>query len=115
VRLSATLANQARGPGYQVPFADRIKHGGGVPTMAVGLILDGVQAEAIVREGRADLIAIGRQAMFDPFWAHHAAQQLEADVHFERWDPSAGWWLDKRVGGLAMVGYDSSGKPKGTT
>jgi 2,4-dienoyl-CoA reductase-like NADH-dependent reductase (Old Yellow Enzyme family) len=115
VRLSATLANQARGPGYQVPFADRIKHGGGVPTMAVGLILDGLQAESIVREGRADLIAIGRQAMFDPFWAHHAAQQLEADAHFERWDPSAGWWLDKRVGGLAMVGYDSSGKPKATT
>jgi 2,4-dienoyl-CoA reductase-like NADH-dependent reductase (Old Yellow Enzyme family) len=83
--------------------------------MAVGLILDGVQAEAIVREGRADLIAIGRQAMFDPLWAHHAAQQLEADAHFERWDPSAGWWLDKRVGGLAMVGYDSSGKPKATT
>jgi hypothetical protein len=35
-------------------------------------------------------------------------------VHFERWDPSAGWWLDKRVGGLAMVGYDSTGKPKAT-
>ncbi len=80
--------------------------------MAVGLILDGPQAEKILREDRADLIAIGRQAMFDPFWAHHAAQQLGADTRFEKWDPSAGWWLDKRVGGLAQVGYDSSGLRK---
>lgn len=112
LRVSATLSNQARGPGYQVPFADRIKHEGGIPTMAVGLILDGPQAEKILREDRADLIAIGRQAMFDPFWAHHAAQQLGADTQFEKWDPSAGWWLDKRVGGLAQVGYDSSGLRK---
>jgi 2,4-dienoyl-CoA reductase-like NADH-dependent reductase (Old Yellow Enzyme family) len=78
--------------------------------MAVGLILDGPQAEAIIRNDQADLVAIGRQAMFDPFWPHHAAQTLKSDTHFEAWDPSAGWWLDKRVGALAMVGYDSSGK-----
>jgi 2,4-dienoyl-CoA reductase-like NADH-dependent reductase (Old Yellow Enzyme family) len=111
LRTSATLANQARGPGYQVPFAERIRREGGVPTMAVGLILDGPQAEAIIRNDQADLVAIGRQAMFDPFWPHHAAQTLKSDTHFEAWDPSAGWWLDKRVGALAMVGYDSSGKP----
>jgi 2,4-dienoyl-CoA reductase-like NADH-dependent reductase (Old Yellow Enzyme family) len=110
LRTSATLANQARGPGYQVPFAERIRREGGVPTMAVGLILDGPQAEAIIRNDQADLVAIGRQAMFDPFWPHHAAQTLKSDTHFEAWDPSAGWWLDKRVGALAMVGYDSSGK-----
>ncbi|MEI6114165.1 MAG: NADH:flavin oxidoreductase/NADH oxidase [Burkholderiales bacterium] len=112
LRLSATLQNQTRGPGYQVPFADRIKHGAGMLTMAVGLILDGLQAEAIIREDHADFVAIGRQAMYDPFWPHHMAQQLGADPGFEKWDPSAGWWLQKRVSALELIGYDSGGIPK---
>ena len=52
-------------------------------TMAVGLILDGPQAEAILQAGDADLIAIGRQALFDPFWALHAAQELGCDADFD--------------------------------
>ena len=58
-----------------------------MPTMAVGLILDGPQAEAILQAGDADLIAIGRQALFDPFWALHAAQDLGCDADFEMWTP----------------------------
>ena len=50
------------GPGYQVPFAARAKAEAGISTMAVGLILGALQAEAILKEGHADLIAIGRQA-----------------------------------------------------
>jgi 2,4-dienoyl-CoA reductase-like NADH-dependent reductase (Old Yellow Enzyme family) len=112
LRASATLQNQGRGPGYQVPYARRIKSGAQIPTMAVGLILDGKQAEQIISSNSADFVAIGRQAMYDPFWGHHAAQQLDADPDFVRWDPSAGWWLQKRVAALDMVGYNSGGTLK---
>ena len=51
----------------------------GIPTMAVGVILDGPQAEAILQAGQADLIAIGREVLTDPHWALHAAQALGED------------------------------------
>jgi 2,4-dienoyl-CoA reductase-like NADH-dependent reductase (Old Yellow Enzyme family) len=86
--------------GFQVPFAAAIKRGACIPTMAVGLILDGPQAEAILQAGDADLIAIGRQALYDPFWALHAAQELGCDSSFEMWTPEYGWWLDKRKNNL---------------
>jgi len=89
-----------RTPGFQVPFASAIKRGAGIPTMAVGLILDGPQAEAILQAGDADLIAIGRQALYDPFWALHAAQELGCDSRFEMWNPEYGWWLEKRKNNL---------------
>jgi 2,4-dienoyl-CoA reductase-like NADH-dependent reductase (Old Yellow Enzyme family) len=86
--------------GFQVPFAAAIKRGAGIPTMAVGLILDGPQAEAILQAGDADLIAIGRQALYDPFWPVHAAQELGCDTSFDMWNPEYGWWLDKRKNNL---------------
>jgi 2,4-dienoyl-CoA reductase-like NADH-dependent reductase (Old Yellow Enzyme family) len=86
--------------GFQVPFAAAVKRGAGIPTMAVGLILDGPQAEAILQAGDADLIAIGRQALYDPFWALHAAQELGCDTGFEMWNPEYGWWLEKRKNNL---------------
>ncbi|MBS0220674.1 MAG: NADH:flavin oxidoreductase/NADH oxidase [Proteobacteria bacterium] len=86
--------------GFQVPFAAAIKSGADIPTMAVGLILDGPQAEAILQAGDADLIAIGRQALYDPFWALHAAQELDCDSSFGMWTPEYGWWLDKRKNNL---------------
>ena len=49
---------------------------------------------------RADLIAIGRQALYDPFWALHAAQELGCDGDFEMWTPEYGWWLEKRKNNL---------------
>ena len=86
--------------GFQVPFAAAVKKGADIPTMTVGLILDGPQAEAILQSGDADLIAIGRQALYDPFWALHAAQELGCDGDFEMWTPEYGWWLDKRKNNL---------------
>ena len=82
--------------GHQVPYADQIRREAAMPTMAVGVILDGPQAEAILQEGKADLIAIGRAALFDPHWPLHAAQQLRADPKWQMWPPSYGWWLELR-------------------
>jgi 2,4-dienoyl-CoA reductase-like NADH-dependent reductase (Old Yellow Enzyme family) len=69
-------------PGYQVPFAERIKKEVGIATMAVGLIRDPHHAESILREDRADMIAIGRGMLNDPRWPWHAAEDLGATVDF---------------------------------
>ncbi len=96
----ATNANLTRGPGYQVPFAERIKREVGIQTMAVGLIREPELAEMILQDGRADLIAVGRQALVDPFWALHAAQHFDIDPDFEKWPHQYAWWLEKWDKGL---------------
>lgn len=93
---SATLGRAAPRPGYQVPYAERVRREAGVMTQAVGLILDPGQAEAIVAEGRADIVAIGREMLADPNWALHAARTLGADDAFAEWPVQYGWWLDRR-------------------
>jgi 2,4-dienoyl-CoA reductase-like NADH-dependent reductase (Old Yellow Enzyme family) len=68
-------------PGYQVPFAKRIKaEAGGMPTIAVGLITTPEQAEAIVADGEADAVALARGILYDPRWPWHAAAALGATV-----------------------------------
>ncbi|MDD2699699.1 MAG: NADH:flavin oxidoreductase/NADH oxidase [Sideroxydans sp.] len=67
-------------PSYQVPFAERIKRETGLPTIAVGLITEPEQAESIITEGRADLVAVGRGMLYDPRWPWHAAAKLGAQV-----------------------------------
>jgi 2,4-dienoyl-CoA reductase-like NADH-dependent reductase (Old Yellow Enzyme family) len=64
------------GPGYQVPFADRVRRDAGIATGAVGLITDAAQAEAILQAGQADLIIMARQLLRDPYWPLHAARAL---------------------------------------
>jgi 2,4-dienoyl-CoA reductase-like NADH-dependent reductase (Old Yellow Enzyme family) len=71
----ATLPNP-REPGYQVPFAARIKREVGIRTMAVGRITEAEQANAIVAEGSADLVALARQMLDDPNFALHARERL---------------------------------------
>jgi len=63
-------------PGYQVPYAEAVRKGAGVATMAVGLILDAKLAEDIVASGKADLIALARPALEDPNFAIHASATL---------------------------------------
>jgi len=63
-------------PGYLVPYAEEIRRKAEIPTMAVGLITSARQAEAIIAEGRADLVALGRQLLADPAFAYHAALEL---------------------------------------
>ena len=68
------------GPGYQVPFARRVKAEAGLPTIAVGLITEPEQAEAIVAKGEADAVALARAMLYDPRWPWHAAAKLGAQV-----------------------------------
>ncbi|MGH6861680.1 MAG: NADH:flavin oxidoreductase/NADH oxidase [Phyllobacterium sp.] len=109
LRIGATNASLGRGPGYQVPFADRIRTETGIPTAAVGMIRTPEFAERIVQEGRADLVCLGRQALFDPFWARHAAEKLGANENFADWPPQYGWWLDKWGKALAANGEVPTG------
>jgi 2,4-dienoyl-CoA reductase-like NADH-dependent reductase (Old Yellow Enzyme family) len=64
------------GPGFQVPFAEAVRRESGLLTAAVGLITEPAQADAIVREGRADLVLLARELLRDPYWPIHAAQAL---------------------------------------
>ena len=67
-------------PGYQVPFAERIRRETGLPTIAVGLITEPEQAEKIVSSGQADMVALARGMLYDPRWPWHAAAKLGAQV-----------------------------------
>jgi 2,4-dienoyl-CoA reductase-like NADH-dependent reductase (Old Yellow Enzyme family) len=67
------------GPGYQVPFAERVKRESGITTGAVGLISDPQQAEEIVANGRADFVSLARAMLFNPRWGLHAAIALGAE------------------------------------
>jgi 2,4-dienoyl-CoA reductase-like NADH-dependent reductase (Old Yellow Enzyme family) len=67
-------------PGYQVAFAEQIRRETGLPTIAVGLITEPDQAEAIIASGQADLVALARAMLFDPRWPWHAAARLGARV-----------------------------------
>jgi 2,4-dienoyl-CoA reductase-like NADH-dependent reductase (Old Yellow Enzyme family) len=63
-------------PGYQVPFAEKIRHGADIATAAVGFITEAKQADDIVRNGRADVVLLARQMLVDPYWPVHAAKAL---------------------------------------
>ncbi|HSM97515.1 MAG TPA: NADH:flavin oxidoreductase/NADH oxidase [Gallionella sp.] len=68
------------GPGYQVPYAERIRRETGLATIAVGLITEPEQAEAIVSSGQADMVALARGMLYDPRWPWHAAARLGAQA-----------------------------------
>ena len=68
------------GPGYQVPFATKIKEEAAIPTCAVGLITQAHQADEIVRSGNADAVMMAREFLRNPRWPLQAAQELKAEV-----------------------------------
>lgn len=69
-------------PGYQIPFAERLKREAGIATGAVGLISMPEMAEEVVRNSRADVVLLGRELLRDPHWPLHAARQLGVDVEW---------------------------------
>jgi 2,4-dienoyl-CoA reductase-like NADH-dependent reductase (Old Yellow Enzyme family) len=68
------------GPGFQVPFAARIRAEAGIASGAVGFITEPAQAEQIVATGQADVVFLARQMLRDPYWPLHAAKALHADA-----------------------------------
>jgi len=67
-------------PGYQVKFSETIKNNAHIETAAVGLITTGIQAEEILKNGRADLILLARELLRDPYWAYTAAKELGTEI-----------------------------------
>lgn len=63
-------------PGYQVPFAEKVRHDAQIKTAAVGFITEPKQADDIIRNGQADLVLLARQMLVDPYWPAHAAKAL---------------------------------------
>ncbi len=76
VEAGQPLANIPLGPGYQVPGAASVRSGADIPVAAVGLIDDPQQADDIVRNGRADMVMLGRELLRHPYWPQHAAMVL---------------------------------------
>lgn len=91
------------GYGYQVPFAAAVRAGADVPTVAVGLITEPAQAEAVLAGGQADLVALARAAQDDPNWALHALRELSGGSYRD-WPVQAGPRLASRDRLLTAIG-----------
>jgi 2,4-dienoyl-CoA reductase-like NADH-dependent reductase (Old Yellow Enzyme family) len=84
-----------RVPGYQVPYASRVRREVGIMTMAVGLITEPHQAEAVLQDGHADLVAMARELMVHADWPLRAAKELQAG-HYDLMAPSIAHRLRRR-------------------
>lgn len=94
----ATTFDVPARPGYLAPFAQAVKARAQVKTMAVGLITEPHQAAQIIDHGQADLVAIGREALYDPHWPLHAEKALTGNVlDFAAWPVQEGHWLARRA------------------
>ncbi|MEZ5823426.1 MAG: NADH:flavin oxidoreductase/NADH oxidase [Geminicoccaceae bacterium] len=93
----------SHGPGLHVPFAEQVRKEAGIHSIAVGLILDGPQAEDILRQGRADIVALARGMLEDPFWPLHQAHAMGLDESFEAYPQAYGWWLLRRANGMRIL------------
>ena len=82
-----------RPPGFQVPYASAVKNEAKMHSMAVGVIVEPRQAEEILQRGDADLIAMGRELMYNPFWLLHAADTLGVEAP---WPKPYGWAIQRR-------------------
>ena len=98
---SPTASNIAHQLGFQVPFAEAIRREADIMTIAVGLIVKTQQAEGILANGQADIVALGREMLYNPFWPIHAAAELGLDPEFRNMPEQYGWWLARR----AKAGY----------
>ncbi len=78
----STLQQIPLGPSYLVPFAERVRQEVEIPTAAVGLITAPEQADEIIRNGRADLVVMGREFLRDPYWPIHAAKTLGHEIEW---------------------------------
>jgi 2,4-dienoyl-CoA reductase-like NADH-dependent reductase (Old Yellow Enzyme family) len=101
--ILGTPPTAAPGYDYQVPYAEQIRKDAGILTMAVGVIVHARQAERILQDGRADLIAIAREMLYNPNWAMDAAQKLGVDPKFAMVPPPYQYWLSRRAATLPGI------------
>ncbi len=101
ITTSPTASAVPREYGFQLPYSQAVREGAGIATMAVGLIVDAHQAEQVLQDGQADLVAIARQALEDPNWPVKALTTLHADEpvaqRYSHWLNPFGWWLSRRA------------------
>jgi 2,4-dienoyl-CoA reductase-like NADH-dependent reductase (Old Yellow Enzyme family) len=90
------MAIVPRVPGYQVPYAERVRRDTGIATCAVGLITEPEHAEEILQRGQADLIAMAREFMYNPNWPVHAARKLGVTDYLDLLPTEYAWWLKRR-------------------
>src|SRR5690606_2802267 len=91
---SASTSRDAPGHGFQIPYAHAVRSEAGIATMAVGLITEPELANEAIEQGRADLVAIGREALFNPNWPLHAEAKLgaaDASNPYASWPEQYGW------------------------
>ena len=91
---TATLV--PRLPGYHVPFSKRVRTEVEIKTIAVGLITEAHQAEQILQDGAADLIALAREFLWNPHWTVHAARELGVANYHDLLPRTYAWWLKRR-------------------
>ena len=77
-------------------FSEAIKRNANVATMAVGMISEPRHANDIIEQKKADLIALGREALVNPNWPLYAMRDLSKDRNFNDWPSNSGWWLEVR-------------------
>ena len=86
----------ARTTGFQLPFSEAIRAEADLPTMGVGLIRTGEQAAIALQDGRADLIALGRELLWNPNWPMQIATEHDEANGWKLMPPQYGWWLRRR-------------------
>jgi 2,4-dienoyl-CoA reductase-like NADH-dependent reductase (Old Yellow Enzyme family) len=111
MKLPSASSLVARAPGFQVPFARELRRRAGIATMAVGLIRTPGQANAIVANGDADLVALAREHLWNPNWAAQAAASLGADPEWKCWPRPFGWWLKRRERSAAARMHAAVSRP----
>lgn len=93
---SSNMALVPRVPGYQVPFAERVRDACDIKTMAVGLITQAEHADSIIRTGQADLVALARELILNPNWPVHAALELGVDNAYDLMPEEFSYRLKRR-------------------
>jgi 2,4-dienoyl-CoA reductase-like NADH-dependent reductase (Old Yellow Enzyme family) len=87
----------ARTPGFQLPFSERIREEAGILTMGVGLIREAEQAALVLEDGKADLVAIGRELLWNPNWPAQTAVEFGGAGGWDVWPQQYAWWLKRRM------------------
>ena len=72
------------GPGYQIPFSEKIKQEAGILTGGIGFITSPEQADQIIRTGQADIVLLAREILRNPYWPMHAAKALKAEIEWPK-------------------------------